>query len=159
MTRGEVLKAITEHLGIRLDTATSLHDGARREAMGAPSRMETRYDSSREELSAMANRLAQQVAIRRELMRYLEAVAKEADSERGEAVVVEGSQVWVRYPASGEVCRILLVPFGGGDEVELPDGAIRLVSADAPLGLAVTAGKPGDTRRVGDMVIQILRVA
>ena len=150
----EVILTLRGHV----DEAKRLFDSAREQAIKAPSRMESRYDSTREELSWKAEQLGAGLNTMRSLLHELQSMALQRTHASG--IVTVGSAVSVRpLGCEGSICdTYFIVPFGGGFDVQYEGKTVFVVSQDAPVAQVILGKGLKDICRVGETDMEIVSI-
>lgn len=130
----EFLREEVGHKGVTAHNAVQ-------DAIECPSRMESRYDSYREEYSGRATQAMQGLNALQGAIDRLECWLKEGRAPRERTLI--GTVCALAYP-DGTVTHYLILPDVGGECVVTEDAIVMLVSIDSPIGQAVYGCKDGD---------------
>lgn len=141
-------QALIEKLGERINGKSKIvsqaAQNAKQETIEAEGRMQTRYGSSKEETGYLADGLNLR---RQELDR--------AVSDLGLIKVVNGyekisSGSLMRLQDSfGEITDYLILPYGGGEEIEGEDGIVIIITPSSPIARSALNKRKGETFRFG----------
>lgn len=135
-----LVDAVLRELEARIKVLTAAAEETKAGANDAENRQEGKYDTRAIEAGYLAQGQAAKAA---ELAGAVEAVrALELRSFSGSDPVALGALVSLRYP--GDVFRFLLLPAGGGIEIEDADGEVTVVTPEAPLGGRLVGKKVGE---------------
>lgn len=137
----EVVAEAIKSIDDKMKTAEKQVRGAIQAANNSPSRMQSRYDSSREEYSMQAAAIGGGLEELRLLKAFLLGLL--GGQAIGSDDIGLGSLVRLDY-GDGEDEHLLVVPNNGGDEFEINGIRVRTVSADSPLGTALIGHKSGE---------------
>lgn len=112
-------------------------------AMNAsPSRMEARYDVSREEYSRLAAISRQNVDAYKRLLQYLTSLT--GNRRNHHAIVDFGSVVKIQYITDSVGDWLLIVRECGGLEFKYHSDTIHIVSSESPIGRTLLRSKVGN---------------
>ncbi len=106
------------------------------EAIQAPGRMESRYDSSKQELSYEANRIQQRMDMLEENMNIISAFRQSNDISSAGV----GSLISARKD-NGQSCAFFILPSGEGELVE----SVMVISPKSPIFPAMEGKKAGES--------------
>lgn len=139
----KIIRAATMTLKGQLSSVGAVHRGNIDAMNSAPSRMESRYDASREEYSLQAANSRLAVESYRRLLGFLESLMRGtfATSEH----IGLGSVVHVRYHSDNSREWYLIAPETGGVEIGYDTITVRIVSHSSPIGEALIRHKIGET--------------
>ena len=128
-----LLQAVKESL---TDGFTNIHEAsemARDDSIRAPGRMESRYDSSREELGALADSLNNRKA---EIASGLASLSGCPLPENPTRVGL-GCIALVELIGKGQVLEYFVLPYGGGTRIKGPRDEILVVTPESPIAEAM----------------------
>lgn len=136
-------EALTGFIEVLTTSAESLErqiNQTRQAAIEAPSRMQSRHDSSRQELSYQVDQLTKRLS---EMRRNIE-ILKTFKIPISEEIVV-GSLVQLRGEEGKKDLCFLILPGGSGNVIEVNGKKITVISPEAPLSKRLQGKKPNDS--------------
>lgn len=140
MEKTEIAEKIVELLRARRDTFFQSYETHRQASIEAPSRMQSRHDTSREELGRIADSAARNIEQLDKLIAHIEgsgtADKKFTRIRVGALVsVIEGEKRFYVY----------LTPEGaGGEQLEIEGMAVYTISPSSPIGKSLIAKEIDD---------------
>lgn len=140
----EIITAAIEYIDSKTETTKKQVKGAIQSAIEAPSRMESRYDSTREEHEMKAAAIGGNLEGLRLLKEFMVGLLSGHELQNNDRIVL-GSLVKLDYRDGDEDEEyLLIVPNNGGDEIEVQGTQVRTVSIDSPLGSALIGHSMGE---------------
>ena len=137
--RDEILTAAVRLFGEKARKLDRLVKRAIDDANKSPHRMEARFDYSREEHSNRAAEIGGQLENARDIGYYLQEL--ERAGVHATETVTAGSVV--EFMLGEEAMTGLILPFNGGDSIEVSGQTILTISLQSPLGLALINRQAG----------------
>jgi len=132
-----VLKNVTASLEGRIATAEREIRRLKQDMRDMPTRMQSRYDTSREETSVIVDALVRKVIEFREALRELGSL----NPPPGKSV---GIGSLVRMMVGGQRLYVFLVPSIGGERLIVDDETVVTVTQAAPLGAILMNREEGE---------------
>ncbi|MEK6935121.1 MAG: GreA/GreB family elongation factor [Nanoarchaeota archaeon] len=123
-----------------LERMTEATDKMRQSAIDAPGRMESRYDSSKQEYSYLADSMN---ARRIELNDALSAL-QQFDLPENQNSVDIGTLVKLMDESAQKVNSYFVLPAAGGEYIETEEGEVTIITQQAPLCAAMMGLKKDD---------------
>jgi transcription elongation GreA/GreB family factor len=148
-------KALIKFLEILRASAVSIErqiNQTRQAAIEAPSRMQSRHDSSRQELSYQVDQLTRRLSEIYHNIEILERFKAPISSE-----ITVGSLIQLKEEDGRDLC-CFIVPGGSGNIIETDKWEITVISPQAPLSKLLQGGKAGDSVSLGSRRLHIIAV-
>lgn len=157
-TKRELLKLAIQHFEKEAETLKQSAEEARQGAINAPGRMQSRYDTRKEELSALHGSLQEKYIEMQSAISLIKGIdVRKIDTIRSGAIVKVDDQTQNRP------YTYFVIPRGGGEIVRLGDEEISLITFASPLGKALFRHRAGDTVKFvtpeGIRMLKILEVS
>lgn len=131
MDRKKIIQVVIKDLEKTLETFDQAYQESIIASKEAPSRMEARYDTSKEDMSRMAESIDRLAYETQKTLEYFQKMIVPLDND-GE--IKEGSLVKVQDPKSHKNAFFFLVNKGGGRKVKVGDEVVNLISLESPFG-------------------------
>ena len=144
MNKWSLFKQVVEALRAEREKAEQARDAAQEEANQHVGRMESRYDTFREEAQyAVAAQEKRILEYEKRIQQVEELLTDPAWLGPGGPAVV-GSVVILR-PEKGDEKRLFIAPAGGGIVIQDESGPVTVLTPDAPLGSKLLGLAVGDS--------------
>lgn len=151
-TKKEIFDEIIKKLQKTLESTIEQADAVRDAAINAPGRNESRYDSTKEEMSYLSNALFKKAHDMQNIIKELVNFSLPKET----STVLLGSLVEINTNNSSQL--IFLIPCGGGQKIEIGDTSIFAVSKQAPLYSVLLGKKIGETTSFNGKQIIIKKI-
>lgn len=139
----EIIKKAVEDIDNKIKTTERQVKDAVQAANDSPSRMESRYDSYREEYSMQAAAIGGNLLGLRLLKEFFVGLLSGQGMKDNDEIML-GALIKLDYGDGEEDEYLLLVPNNGGDEIEIQGMQVRTVSIRSSLGNALTGHRIGE---------------
>ena len=126
----------------------SIHDAA----IEAPGRMESRYDTTKTEMSWLADGLNQRLSEMHDLLQAVRQISAAPRESVGEGALVSCQR------GDRRQC-FLIIAGGAGKEIKTPDGSVTCMSPSAPLCQQLLGLSVGETASFRKEELVILGIA
>lgn len=138
--RRKIIQCALNYLAEKVQETRGHVKSAIQAANTSQTRMESRYDTYREEYSMQAAAITCKLPGIENLHNYLKGLL---DGDNSSITISEGSIAKIEYaPEDWEI--VLVVPGGGGDLIDSSYGMIRLLSVQSCLGRALLGKSAGN---------------
>ena len=138
--KNDIISQVLEELKEKSITVNQQIDQTRKDVIKAPSRMESRYDSSRQELSYLAQGYQKKLL---EIEKDIE-ILKNFETKENYQEVSVGSLVKIKRDS--EYINYLILPVGGGIVINNPKiGKVIVVTPKAPFATSIIGKKINDS--------------
>jgi len=151
-TKKEIFDEIIKKLQKTLESTIEQADAVRDAAINAPGRNESRYDSTKEEMSYLSNALFKKAHDMQNIIKELVNFSLPKET----STVLLGSLVEINTNNSSQL--IFLIPCGGGQKIKVGNTSIFAVSKQAPLYSVLLGKKIGETTSFNGKPITIKKI-
>lgn len=151
-----LLRLLCEKMEKTLQTAQTELETTKQSAIDSPGRMESRYDSAKEELSSLANSMQNRVAqLQQNIARLRNFRISDLPQEEAEI----GTLVEMTHKIEKKFYFIL--PAGGGETIESPDldAKVTVITPSSPLSNSLRGKKIGASIRVGPRELTLVALS
>jgi len=159
----DTITEVINYIDDRTKTTQKQVKDAVQAANDSPSRMESRYDSYREEYSMQAAAIGNNLVGLRLLREFLAGLLSGQALQNSNQIML-GALVGLNYGDGDDDEFVLLIPNSGGDHIEVSGKHISTVSIESPLGAALIGHKIGDNvkyvsdrRTISVQIVDILK--
>ena len=152
-----ILDELLKSLNDNSQFITSQIDQKGKDISEAPGRMQSRYDSSKQELGYMADSLNKRLLVIRGEIAALEKFRRENKQLTVTHCEIGIGSLFGLRDGEGEKEFYLILPVGGGTSFPSNEfGEITVISPDSPLAKAVIGKKNGDEMQFGTNKMKLL---
>lgn len=151
MNKSTIFEKIRDNLNETLAQAEKNRDDAQAEANKHVGRMQSRYDTFKEEAQYLVTAHEARIAELRMALAQIQTMLEHVDTLEAHSTVRIGSVVLIEADTGTQRLH-LLSPAGGGIQIENEGKALFVLTPDAPLGKLLLGKEEGDEveLRIGD---------
>lgn len=134
-----IISVILEKLNQTLETQNAIYEQSHKASLEADGKMQSRYDTTKEEMASLANSAMQSMGRTRRMISFF----SEINTENGlsQDVIGIGTVVIVREQDRKET--YFISKEAGGVTVEIDKEKFSVVSAESPIGKILIGQRPG----------------
>lgn len=136
----QLVDALVREIEESIERLKVSFESTRQAAIQAPGRMQSRYDTTKEEQSKVADGIGMQILKHEAALASVRSFSR--SGEQTGDVVTTGSLVLVK--SAVEEVYFLIVPSGAGRTVVVEDKEITSISPEAPIAAALLGHRSGD---------------